>query len=94
MHRRSLATRSREIYSCKFLNFQKVQGEKCKILYEIEVITQAGTYVKEFVHGDVGRTSPNLQDKIRKFLGNESLRSDLLALDVMEIDFAWPPKIE
>lgn len=26
----------------------------------VDLITQAGTYIKEFVHGDLGRTVPSL----------------------------------
>ena len=28
--------------------------------FKINMTTQAGTYVKEFVHGDLGRTEPSL----------------------------------
>ena len=29
-------------------------------VFKLSLCTQAGTYVKEFVHGDFGRTIPNL----------------------------------
>lgn len=48
--------------------------------------TQAGTYIKEFVHGDLGRTQPNLAS----LTGTQG--ADLIELDVMEVDLAWPPK--
>ncbi|CDH60630.1 trna pseudouridine synthase pus10 [Lichtheimia corymbifera JMRC:FSU:9682] len=48
--------------------------------------TQAGTYIKEFVHGDLGRTQPNLAS----LAGTQG--ADLIELDVMEVDLAWPPK--
>ncbi|KAI8064530.1 hypothetical protein BC940DRAFT_305965 [Gongronella butleri] len=51
----------------------------------IQLNTQAGTYIKEFVHGDLGRSMPNLSS----LLGIEA--ADLLELDVMEVDLAWPP---
>lgn len=35
----------------------------------------AGTYVKEFVHGDMGRTTPNLGDLL-------ACEADILQLDV------------
>lgn len=41
---------------------------------------QAGTYIKEFVHGDEGRTQPNLGS----FLGFED-SAEILQLDVLEI---------
>lgn len=48
--------------------------------------TQAGTYIKEFVHGDLGRTQPNLAS----LAGAQG--ADLIELDVMEVDLVWPPK--
>lgn len=46
-------------------------------------MTQAGTYVKEFVHGDFERTVPN----IGLITGSEC---DILALDVLDIELDWP----
>ena len=43
-------------------------------------MTQAGTYIKEFVHGDFGRTVPNL----RTILG---VQVDIVALDVEVISY-------
>ena len=48
----------------------------CIIVLQVMVRTEAGTYVKELVHGDLGRTVPNLSS----ILGCEV---DILALDVM-----------
>ena len=42
----------------------------------LDLTTQAGTYVKEFVHGDLGRTTPN----VGALLGCEA---DILQLDVV-----------
>ena len=44
-------------------------------LFRLELATQAGTYIKEFVHGDFQRTEPNL----RTILGCDV---DIAALDV------------
>jgi tRNA pseudouridine synthase 10 len=41
--------------------------------------TQSGTYVKEFVHGDNGRTKPSLSELFATPL-------EVLALDVVEIN--------
>ena len=41
----------------------------------LEVWASAGTYIKEFVHGDLGRTTPN----VGSLLGKEV---DILQLDV------------
>ena len=43
--------------------------------FKLRLSTQAGTYVKEFVHGDLNRTTPNL----RQILGCDV---DIAALDV------------
>ena len=43
---------------------------------QLDLTTQAGTYVKEFVHGDFGRTQPN----VGALLGCEA---DIIQLDVM-----------
>ena len=68
----------------------KCQDEKetSRILFKLELCTQAGTYVKEFVHGDFGRTHPSLST----ILGCENV--DILALDVKSIVMDWPPKLE
>lgn len=50
------------------------------------MVTQAGTYVKELVHGEFGRTSPN----IASIIGQEI---DIVALDVNAIELNWPPEI-
>lgn len=44
--------------------------------FKLNLITEAGTYIKEFVHGDFGRTQPNMS----ALLGNVPV--DVLALDV------------
>jgi tRNA U54 and U55 pseudouridine synthase Pus10 len=45
-------------------------------LFKLDIKTQAGTYIKEFVHGDFGRTQPSLG----QLLGG--VHVDILALDV------------
>ena len=77
LHRRSLATRERTIFSLRteFVNSRH---------FKLHLCTQAGTYVKEFIHGDFGRTTPN----ICSLLGQEA---DIVALDVEEVVLDWPP---
>ena len=55
---------------CSKLEILKVNF---KMLYILA--TQAGTYVKEFVHGDFARTRPNLRDLL-------DCDVDIIALDV------------
>uniref|UniRef100_A0A8R1EGU7 tRNA pseudouridine(55) synthase n=1 Tax=Caenorhabditis japonica TaxID=281687 RepID=A0A8R1EGU7_CAEJA len=52
--------------------------------------TQAGTYIKEFVHGDFGRTRPSLAE----LLGVDHGEVDILELDVENVDMVWPPVLE
>jgi len=44
--------------------------------FRLRLTTQAGAYVKEFVHGDFGRTKPNLTIILDRFV-------DILELDVL-----------
>ena len=53
-------------------------------LFRIFVKTTAGTYVKEWVHGEFGRTQPSLGAAL-------SCKVDLLALDVTAVHLEWPP---
>lgn len=69
LHRRSLMTRERSVYSIKAIPC------KSKRMFKLYVKTQAGTYVKEFVHGDLGRTRPSVSE----ILG---CGADIVSLDV------------
>lgn len=81
LHRRPLATRE------KMIHMMKAEIMPDMHHFNIIVTTQAGTYVKEFVHGDFGRTTPNLCS----ILNSEV---DILELDVEAVDLNWPPAIE
>jgi tRNA pseudouridine(54/55) synthase len=70
LHRRSLLTRKKAIFGGAALRL----GDHFFLLH---VTTSAGTYVKEFVHGDFGRTQPCLG----VVLGGG--HCDILALDVV-----------
>lgn len=76
LHRRALATRVRLIHSIK--------GEYINphFLF-LDLVTQAGTYVKEFIHSDFGRTMPNFGSML-------NTTADILQLDVMNIDVQYP----
>lgn len=52
----------------------------------MRIRAEAGTYIKEFVHGDLGRTKPSLGDRWA-----EGVHAEILALDVLEVDLEWPP---
>ena len=71
LHRRSLLTRAKALLGGRALRL----GEHFFLLH---LTTSAGTYVKEFVHGDFGRTRPSLSE----VLGGGG-HCDILALDVV-----------
>uniref|UniRef100_A0A3P9Q9S6 tRNA pseudouridine synthase Pus10 n=1 Tax=Poecilia reticulata TaxID=8081 RepID=A0A3P9Q9S6_POERE len=68
LHRRALAIRQRVIHS---MNVRFVDSHH----FYLGLKTQAGTYIKEFVHGDFGRTKPNLCQLLKT-------DTDILELDV------------
>ena len=72
LHKRVLKSREKIIYK---LNIQEIINPHFFIL---EVKSSAGTYIKEFINGDLGRTSPSLCD----ILGDEC---DIIQLDVQDI---------
>lgn len=82
LHRRPLHPRPRMIYSTKAW----VDRTNPKILI-IDIVSQAGTYIKELVHGDFGRTSPSFASIIGQPI-------DILALDVVGIDLEWPADVD
>lgn len=80
-HRRTLATRKRTIYrlsieAVKPGEYESARPENIEHLFALTLLSEAGTYIKEFVHGDFGRTSPNLAS----LLGD--CDTDLMELDV------------
>ncbi|KAF0992628.1 hypothetical protein HZS_6161 [Henneguya salminicola] len=77
MHRRPLLNRIRTLYEC---NLEYLFGTT----YRLNVTTEAGMYIKEFVHGDFGRTNPNLSTILQ-------CKTDISQLDVVDIKIDWPP---
>ena len=73
LHRRTAMIRPRTIYSFSAELLGGYNGKSH--FFILDLVTQAGTYIKEFVHGDLGRTKPNLGD----LLGCET---DIIQLDV------------
>jgi len=68
LHRRSLIDRKRFIYDIETVMLNDHY-------FLLSLVTSAGTYVKEFVHGDLGRTVPNISSLLQ-------CPSDILQLDV------------
>ena len=71
VHSRSLATRTRQVYSLHLLPINAHFAT-------LTLSTQAGTYIKEFVHGDFGRTTPSLGSLLHT-------KADILQLDVLDV---------
>ena len=79
LHRRPLATRVRTIHSIIAKRLDRDPR-----LFKLDLLTQAGTYIKEFVHGDFGRTKPSLKDLL-------DAEVDIIDLDVTLVNVNWPP---
>jgi len=73
LHRRSPLIRPRTIH---WMRCEEIKGSPNYFL--LFLCTQAGTYIKEFVHGDLGRTYPNVGSIL-------NCESDILQLDVMDV---------
>ncbi|PSG99037.1 MAG: tRNA pseudouridine(54/55) synthase Pus10 [Nanohaloarchaea archaeon SW_7_43_1] len=56
-HRRADKTREREVYEA---SWERTGNKE----FELTVKAEAGTYIKELIHGDEGRTQPNISDLI------------------------------
>ncbi|XP_067421302.1 tRNA pseudouridine synthase Pus10 [Emydura macquarii macquarii] len=80
LHRRPLAVRSRVIHTMKSEYIDEHN-------FRLHLKTQAGTYIKEFVHGDFGRTKPNIGSLLKT-------TADILELDVESVDVDWPPTLD
>ena len=73
----------------EWINIKPLPNENEKMIefFNAELRTSAGTYVKEFVHGDNGRTTPSLGT----LLGSESAKC--VQLDVLAVHLDWPLKL-
>ncbi|XP_063085534.1 tRNA pseudouridine synthase Pus10 isoform X1 [Cavia porcellus] len=80
LHRRPLAVRTRVIHAMETHFVDEHHFRLC-------LKTQAGTYIKEFVHGDFGRTKPNIGSLM-------NVTADILELDVESVDVDWPPALD
>ena len=71
LHRRSLLARKRFIYD---IRISQVNSS----FFILDLVTSAGTYVKEFVHGKLGRTEPSVSSIV-------GCQCDILQLDVTRL---------
>lgn len=77
LHRRTNCIRMRSIVNAKI---ERVRGQSNYAI--LHVCTQAGTYIKEWVHGDRGRTQPSLGALLE-------CEADILQLDVAKVHMKW-----
>ncbi|KAI8619572.1 hypothetical protein BC830DRAFT_1165255 [Chytriomyces sp. MP71] len=63
-------------------------GVRMYDLVRLNLTTSAGTYVKEFCHGDGGRTVPSLKELLNVD------RAEVETLDVLHVHLDWPPSVE
>lgn len=99
LHRRTISSRRRRIQRIKVNQDRALldefnsglltdcSDEEKDRLFVLDLLTEAGTYIKEFVHGDFGRTKPNLSSLLT------NCDTDLVELDVMEVNLDWPPSV-
>ena len=84
--RRADLTREKTIHSLKVIADQ-MEGDLVKSVI-VDLETSAGTYVKEFMHGDEDRTIPNLHSLL------ECDSAKVTSLDVLEVFLDWPPPLK
>lgn len=73
LHRRTQLVRDKAIFRTSVVRMLTEQ------FFVLDVEAQAGTYIKEFVHGDNGRTTPS----VSSLLGCDA---DILQLDVLKVN--------
>lgn len=73
LHRRSPLEREKIIH---WMKIEKITGNSQYFI--LHLCTQAGTYIKEFVHGDLGRCHPSVGSILR-------CRAEIVQLDVINV---------
>ncbi|MFO7618713.1 MAG: tRNA pseudouridine(54/55) synthase Pus10 [Thermoplasmata archaeon] len=71
MHRRSDLNRERAVVDIKARLLNPLEAE-------FDILAEAGTYIKEFIHGDGGRTVPSIAERL-------GVGCEVRALDVLNI---------
>jgi hypothetical protein len=66
---------------------------KAEHWFELDLLAGAGTYIKEFVHGDLGRTRPSVADLLNSRLGGADPESRAHhPLEIASSEPQSPPK--
>ncbi|KAG5450817.1 putative tRNA pseudouridine synthase Pus10 [Clonorchis sinensis] len=101
LHRRAALERMRDVHLLRLADYRalmKVAAPEyadyeqwsslypAEELFVLELRCDAGTYVKEFVHGDLGRSRPSLASLLGRPV-------DILTLDVVAVELNWPTRL-
>ncbi|KER31646.1 hypothetical protein T265_02155 [Opisthorchis viverrini] len=101
LHRRAALERMRDVHLLRLADYRALievaapeyaDYEQWSSLYPaeelfiLELRCDAGTYVKEFVHGDLGRSRPSLASLLGRSV-------DILTLDVVAVELDWPTRL-
>lgn len=79
LHRRPNINRSRKIYDLMISPINENY-------FILDLLAQAGTYIKEFVNGDLGRTSPSFGDLIKDTLSEKSSCGEEFKVIIVQLD--------
>ena len=84
LQRRALMNRKKRIFE---MASQAIDSH----YFVLHIKTDAGTHIKEFVHGDLGRTVPSFKNILWPD-DAEPPKCDILELDVLSVELPnWPP---
>lgn len=87
VHRRGRQWRERRVWGVRVEALHATDDQSC--LIEVTLTTDAGTYIKELVHGDMGRTQPSMRD----LLGFPCTFISLDVADVVLTSHLAPPHL-
>ncbi|KAI5161724.1 tRNA pseudouridine synthase 10 [Nematocida ausubeli] len=83
LQRRANMVRDKVIHKCR-VSIESAQDEDTTVI-SIELKASSGTYIKEFINGDMGRTTPSLSEVVGEYCA-------VLELDVLSIEDTFPSK--
>ena len=70
----------------KVIEWMKIESINSNFVI-LELNTESGTYIKEFVTGDLGRTVPSFANLVE-------CQADILQLDVVNVSIEFPPDVD
>lgn len=93
LHRRTLADRTRTIHKMwieplEADELDPIHRPYIDQIFKLNLTCEAGSYIKEICHSDLGRTRPSLSTLLHNCV------ADIISLDVVSIDLDWPDRID